>query len=225
MKKVNLMILVTRVCMRKPFFILRKQAKLMGNYFIIPKRNLDHLCPAVYAMTKMADLKKFRQSEGMFMDSTILASFSQIHQNEISLAVRRFWQIFAIFVTACISGHISFRQGNFLTSRKMFNPEGKWNRQRELFNPYANKTNWGKCTTRTKNETARDRERGIFISENKMTLKGRLICPNGKWNHRENCLPQRKEKLWEEMINLYNKGDCWSKTYHSMILKCKLKGK
>lgn len=34
----------------------------------------------------MADLKKFRQSEGMFMDSTILASFSQIHQNEISLA-------------------------------------------------------------------------------------------------------------------------------------------
>lgn len=51
----------------------------MGNYFIIPKRNLDHLCPAVYAMTKMADLKKFRQSEGMFMDSTILASFSQIH--------------------------------------------------------------------------------------------------------------------------------------------------
>ena len=86
MKKVNLLILVTRVCMRKPFFILRKQAKLMGNYFIIPKRNLDHLCPAVYAMTKMADLKKFRQSEGMFMDSTILASFSQIHQNEISLA-------------------------------------------------------------------------------------------------------------------------------------------
>lgn len=139
--------------------------------------------------------------------------------------IRRFWQIFAIFVTACISGHISFRQGNFLTSRKMFNPEGKWNRQRELFNPYANKTNWGKCTTLTKNETARDRERGIFISENKMTLKGRLICPNGKWNHRENCLPQRKEKLWEEMINLYNKGDCWSKTYHSMILKCKLKGK
>lgn len=56
----------------------------MGNYFIISKRNLDHLCPAVYAMTKMADLKKFRQSEGMFMDSTILASFSQIHQNEIS---------------------------------------------------------------------------------------------------------------------------------------------
>ena len=72
--------------MRKPFFILRKQAKLMGNYFIIPKRNLDHLCPAVYTMTKMADLKKFRQSEGMFVDSTILASFSQIHQNEISLA-------------------------------------------------------------------------------------------------------------------------------------------
>ena len=27
------------------------------------------------------------------------------------------------------------------------------------------------------------------------------------------------------MINLYNKGDCWSKTYHSMLLKCKLKGK
>ena len=33
----------------------------------------------------MADLTKFRQTERMYVDLTILAKFSQIFQNEISL--------------------------------------------------------------------------------------------------------------------------------------------
>ena len=122
MKKVNLLILVTRVCMRKPFFILRKQAKLMGNYFIIPKRNLDHLCPAVYAMAKMATWRNFvkvRECSWIRRFWRVLVKFIK---TKSAWRIRRFWQIFAIFVTACISGHISFRQGNFLTSRKMLIP-------------------------------------------------------------------------------------------------------
>ena len=40
----------------------------------------------MHAVTKMADLTKFRQIERMFMDSAILANFSQILQSEISLS-------------------------------------------------------------------------------------------------------------------------------------------
>ena len=39
----------------------------------------------MHAVTKMADLTKFRQTERMFMDSAILANFSQILQSEIRL--------------------------------------------------------------------------------------------------------------------------------------------
>ena len=59
----------------------------------------------MHAVTKMADLTKFRQIERMFMDSAILANFSQILQSEISLSDLTIWRMFAIFVTACISGH------------------------------------------------------------------------------------------------------------------------
>ena len=44
------------------------------------------LCLEMHAVTKMADLTKFRQTERMFMDLAILANFSQILQSEISLS-------------------------------------------------------------------------------------------------------------------------------------------
>ena len=65
------------------------------------------LCLEMHAVTKMADLTKFRQTERMFMDLAILANFSQILQSEISLSDLTIWRMFAIFVTACISGHTS----------------------------------------------------------------------------------------------------------------------
>ena len=40
----------------------------------------------MHAVTKMADLTKFRQTERMFMELAILANFSQILQSEISLS-------------------------------------------------------------------------------------------------------------------------------------------
>ena len=83
----------------------------------------------MHAVTKVADLTKFRQTKYMFMDLTILAHYSQIRQSAISLAeltsltsfsqIRRseisladltiFYRIFPIFVTACVSRHISKR--------------------------------------------------------------------------------------------------------------------
>ena len=41
------------------------------------------LCLEMHAVTKMADLTKFRQIERMFMDSAILANFSQILRNQV----------------------------------------------------------------------------------------------------------------------------------------------
>ena len=41
---------------------------------LLPQTNL---CLEIYAVTIMADLTKFRQTYGMFMDLTILANFSQ----------------------------------------------------------------------------------------------------------------------------------------------------
>ena len=70
----------------------------------------------MHAVTKMADLTKFRQTERMFMDLAILANFSQILQSEISLSdltilanVRHF--------RYCISGHTSlYHHFSFLSS-------------------------------------------------------------------------------------------------------------
>ena len=41
----------------------------------------------MHAVTKMADLTKFRQTERMFMDLAILANFSQILQSEIAYRI------------------------------------------------------------------------------------------------------------------------------------------
>ena len=40
----------------------------------------------MHAVTEMADLTKFCQTEWLFMDLTILTNCSQIRQSEISLA-------------------------------------------------------------------------------------------------------------------------------------------
>ena len=49
---------------------------------------IAHFCPKMHAVTKIIDLRKFCQSEWIFMDLKI-------------------WWIFTIFITACISGHTS----------------------------------------------------------------------------------------------------------------------
>ena len=75
------------------------------------------LCLEMHAVTRMADLTKFRQTERMFMDSAILANFSQILQSEIGLSDLTIWRMFAIFVTVCISGHTSlYHHFSFLSS-------------------------------------------------------------------------------------------------------------
>ena len=47
----------------------------------------------MHAMMKMVDLKKFYETELMFMDLIILANFSQIRQSKISLILSNFSQI------------------------------------------------------------------------------------------------------------------------------------
>ena len=59
---------------------------------------------------------------------TILTNFVQIRHTEISLADDDFDEIFADFVTACISGHISILQASkigrsYFQLCKDFNPQ------------------------------------------------------------------------------------------------------
>ena len=80
----------------------------------------------MHAVTKMAVLMKFRLTKWIFMDSIVLAHFNQILQSKISqnwwfwqILVKfikaksvwwiwRLWQICAIFITSCISGHTQY---------------------------------------------------------------------------------------------------------------------
>ena len=61
----------------------------------------------MHAVTKMADLTKFRQTERMFMELAILANFSQILQSEISLPDLTILANVRHFHFACVSGHTS----------------------------------------------------------------------------------------------------------------------
>ena len=56
-------------------------------------------------LTVLERYSQIRKSAISSAELTSLASFSQIRRSEISLTI--FYRIFAIFVTACISGHIS----------------------------------------------------------------------------------------------------------------------
>lgn len=59
-----------------------------------------HLCPDIHAVTKMADLRKFGQTEWKFIYLTILEHLGQIHQNEISVAE---WMILMAISQICQS--------------------------------------------------------------------------------------------------------------------------
>ena len=48
------------------------------------------LCPDMHAVTKMADLTKFRQIERMFMNLAILANFSQFFKAKSAYRIWRF---------------------------------------------------------------------------------------------------------------------------------------
>ena len=61
-------------------------AKCQRNRGNLRKLSKAHLCPEMYAVTKIADLTTFRQTDWMFMDLTILANIGQIRQSKISLA-------------------------------------------------------------------------------------------------------------------------------------------
>lgn len=52
-----------------------------------------HLCPEMYAVTKLVDFTKFRQTERTFVDLTILENFSKLCQSHQP------WRNFVRFVT------------------------------------------------------------------------------------------------------------------------------
>ena len=81
-------------------------AKCQRNRGNLRKLSKAHLCPEMHAVTKMADLTTFRQTDWMLMDLTILANIGQIRQSKISLADLTISTHFPHFRYGRHSGHI-----------------------------------------------------------------------------------------------------------------------